>query len=52
MRLLPRLTPDLAAYIALTLVILWGLADEFAPYHGAPDATCRVGYGRDGDGYD
>jgi micrococcal nuclease len=46
---LPRLTPDLAAYIGVTLLILWGIADKFAPYHGDADTACRITYVYDGD---
>ena len=43
-----RLTPDLTAYVALTVLGLWAMAERFAPYYG--DATaCRVGYVYDGD---
>jgi len=44
-----RLTPDLAAYILLTLLGLWALADHFAPHAGMSDAGCRIGYVYDGD---
>lgn len=40
---------DLMAYIVLTLVALVALADQFAPYYGEPDTTCRVGFVYDGD---
>lgn len=43
-----RIAPELWAYILLTLLVLWSLADQIAPYHGAP-ADCRIGYVYDGD---
>lgn len=43
-----RRDPTLAAYILLTLLGLWGVADRFAPYRGA-SADCRLGYVYDGD---
>jgi micrococcal nuclease len=43
-----RFTADLTAYIALTLLVLWSVADRYAPYYGAK-AACKVGYVYDGD---
>lgn len=43
-----RLTPDLTAYVVLTMLGLWAVADRFAPYYSAP-AACRVGHVIDGD---
>lgn len=43
-----RRDSSLWAYVLLTLLILWAVADRFAPYHGRP-ADCRVGYVYDGD---
>ncbi|NEY88848.1 thermonuclease family protein [Tabrizicola oligotrophica] len=43
-----RRDPALAAYVALTLLLLWSAADRWAPYHGAA-AACRVGHVIDGD---
>lgn len=40
--------PTLLAYVFLTLLALWALADQLAPYHGEP-AGCRVGRVHDGD---
>jgi micrococcal nuclease len=40
--------PDLWAYILLTLLVMWSLADQIAPYHGAA-ADCSIGYVIDGD---
>lgn len=38
----------LAAYVLLTLLVLWAVADRLAPYHGTP-AACTIGYVYDGD---
>ena len=43
-----RIAPELSAYILLTLLVLWSLADQIAPYHGEA-AECRIGYVIDGD---
>lgn len=43
-----RRDPTLAAYVLLTLLLLWAAADRWAPYHGQP-APCRIGYVYDGD---
>jgi micrococcal nuclease len=43
-----RLSADLTAYIALTLLVLWSIADQYAPYYGTK-AACHVGYVYDGD---
>jgi micrococcal nuclease len=43
-----RIAPELWAYILATLLVLWSLADQIAPYHGAA-ADCSVGYVYDGD---
>lgn len=43
-----RLSADLTAYIALTVLTLWSIADRYAPYYGAK-AACAVGYVYDGD---
>ncbi len=43
-----RRDPTLIAYILLTLLGLWALADRYAPHYGQA-AQCRVGYVYDGD---
>ncbi len=43
------LSANLFAYVLLTLLVLWALADRFAPDHGAADTACRIGYVYDGD---
>ncbi len=43
-----RRDPTLWAYILLTLLVLWAVADRFAPYRGQV-ADCRLGYVYDGD---
>jgi endonuclease YncB( thermonuclease family) len=40
--------PTLIAYVLLTLLGLWTLADWFAPYRGVT-SECRLGYVYDGD---
>lgn len=40
--------PALIAYVLLTLLVLWALADRLAPYHGRA-AACSIGYVYDGD---
>jgi endonuclease YncB( thermonuclease family) len=44
-----RMGPDLFAYVVLTLLALWKLADWIAPWHGLTEAGCRIGYVYDGD---
>lgn len=44
-----RQSANLTAYILLTLLVLWAMADRFAPYHGQSETQCRVGYVYDGD---
>jgi endonuclease YncB( thermonuclease family) len=44
-----QLRPDLAAYVSLTLLVLWNIADRFAPYHGRAETVCSIGYVYDGD---
>lgn len=44
-----RLSANLTAYILLTVLVLWAVADRFAPYHGQAEAGCMVGYVYDGD---
>jgi micrococcal nuclease len=46
-----RIAPELSAYILATLLVLWSLADQIAPYHGEA-AACRIGYVYDGDTVD
>jgi micrococcal nuclease len=46
-----RFSADLTAYILLTLLVLWTLAQRLAPYHGDP-AACGVGYVYDGDTFE
>lgn len=46
-----RIAPELWAYILLTLLVLWSLADQIAPYHGEA-ADCRIDYVYDGDTVD
>lgn len=43
-----RRDPTLAAYILLTLLVFWTVADRYAPYRGQT-ADCRLGYVYDGD---
>ena len=43
-----RRDATLWAYVLLTLLGLWAVADLWAPYYGRPEA-CRVGYVYDGD---
>lgn len=43
-----RWRPDLWAYVLLTVLVLWNIADRFAPYHGV-EAGCQIGYVYDGD---
>ncbi len=43
-----RFSADLTAYIALTLLVLWSVADRYAPFYGEK-AVCAVGYVYDGD---
>lgn len=43
-----RRDPTLAAYVLLTLLVMWAVADRYAPYHGRP-SECRLGYVYDGD---
>lgn len=45
-------TANLAAYILLTLLLLWAAADRFAPYHGVAAPGCRIGYVYDGDTFE
>ncbi len=40
---------ELTAYVALTLLALYALADWIAPYHNLTEAGCRVSYVYDGD---
>lgn len=44
-----RLSANLTAYILLTVLGFWAVADRLAPYHGVADTGCRVGYVYDGD---
>jgi len=44
-----RLSADLVAYVSLTLLGLYALAEERAPYHALTEAGCRVGFVYDGD---
>lgn len=44
-----RRSSTLTAYILLTVLMLWALADSVAPYHGQAEAGCDVGYVYDGD---
>ncbi len=44
-----RRTADLSVYIALTLLALYGFAENRAPFHGLTEAGCRVGFVYDGD---
>lgn len=40
--------PTLIAYVLLTLLVLWALADRLAPHHGRA-AACSIGHVYDGD---
>lgn len=43
-----RYDSTLAAYVLLTLLVFWAVADALAPYNG-PVSDCRLGYVYDGD---
>lgn len=43
-----RYDSTLAAYVLLTLLVFWAVADRWAPYHGQA-SDCRVAYVYDGD---
>jgi micrococcal nuclease len=43
-----RRDSTLAAYVLLTLLLMWSVADRFAPHYGTA-ADCRLGYVYDGD---
>jgi micrococcal nuclease len=40
---------NLVAYVLLTLLALWAVADFIAPFYGPAETGCRVGYVYDGD---
>lgn len=41
--------PTLVAYVAVTLLVLFKLADWIAPYHSLSVEGCRISYVYDGD---
>ncbi len=43
-----KISPALWAYVLLTVLVLWSLADQIAPYDGV-EAVCTIGYVYDGD---
>lgn len=44
-----RLTVDLMAYVAITLLGLYAYAEHRAPHYALTEAGCRVGFVYDGD---